>query len=639
MSNGSSKKAWAVATAFVACASHAISIEPPKVNIIDDMGVNMATGQVTYSITPVSIGGPMGLSYTVSVYANEARWGAEGFSSAFNGFARAVQLTTQIGYSPWRVMRVTDGRSSVDFKVLVDGVMQSDFLGLQPPYSYEPIGDQRDTLEVNGTYLDWTKADGTVVRFLRFGTTADYGAGMTQFIHPNGLTINIGADGITNSAGFQLKPMLEPDHRPFDKVDNPNIGFGVPPAGSSAAQGWSSFNPTYVKALNNAIEYCAPAPTPCNPTRSWPTATIEYPPGMPRTLFIGDSIIKVIDASGAVTALRYRAHDLAYDQNGNVVSPYTPGTELSPRLVGIKPVGSSQETFNYEYNNLFSFHSSVTGNYMSRVQTAGVVRRATHISEQAGYTMLTPTMGGIDYRNNASGAGGVSAVHVQPRIIMGNPDMLWFAETREGRVTFETNHARNAPASFERLYAPRERYSYDARGNLTRIEYLIDGVYVMHQEAQYPASCAAATRKTCNQAEWIADAKGNTTYFTYHAQSGQVESVTSPQDQDGKRAQTRYEYTPLSARYFNGGSSRINGPPIWMRTAEKYCIDSNYSSGCQGADEVVTRFEYNHDNLLMSGMTVTSPGGVALRTCFQYDRFGNQIGTTTPNANRTDCSN
>src|SRR5687768_1714547 len=119
MSNASSKMAFAAATAFVTFASHAIGIEPPKIKLVDDMGINMTTGQVTYSITPVSIGGSMGLSYTVNIYANEARWGAEGFSAAYSGQAQAVLLTTQINYSPARIMRVTDGTSSVDFKVVV----------------------------------------------------------------------------------------------------------------------------------------------------------------------------------------------------------------------------------------------------------------------------------------------------------------------------------------------------------------------------------------------------------------------------------------------------------------------------------------------------------------------------------------
>jgi hypothetical protein len=535
-------------------------------------------------------------------------------------------------------MRVSDGNSSVDFKVLVNGVMQRDFLNLQPPYTYEPIGDQRNTLEVNGTYLDWTQADGTIVRFMRFGTTADYGAGMTQIVQPNGLTTTIGSDGIRNNAGYQLKPILVPDNRPFDKVDNPNLDSNVPPAGSSAAQGWTGSNPTYVKAINNAFEYCAPAPTACNPTQSWPTATFEWPPGTPRTLFIGDSVVKVIDASGAATELRYRAQDLAYDQNGNVVAPYTPGIYLSPRIVGIKPPGNQQETLNYEYVNVFSFTSSPSGSYMSRVQTAGSIKRATNISEEAFYTMLTPTMGGVDYRNNASGAGGISAVHLQPRIYMGNPDMIWFAQTREGKITFETTQARNLPALFEKISGPTERYSYDARGNLTKVEVLINGTYVMQRQAQYPASCTPTTRKWCNQAEWISDAKGNQTSYTYHAPSGQIATETAPPDADGKRAQTRYEYTQLSANYFNGGGAKMTGPPIWMKTAEKFCIDSSYSGGCQAADEVIKRFEYQHDNLQLTGVTVTAPDGRVLRACYEYDRFGNQIGATSPNAGRASCN-
>jgi RHS repeat-associated protein len=52
---------------------------------------------------------------------------------------------------------------------------------------------------------------------------------------------------------------------------------------------------------------------------------------------------------------------------------------------------------------------------------------------------------------------------------------------------------------------------------------------------------------------------------------------------------------------------------------------------------VVTSFEYNHDNLLMTGMTVATPLDGTLRTCFRYDRYGNQIGKTEPNANLSSC--
>jgi uncharacterized protein RhaS with RHS repeats len=51
----------------------------------------------------------------------------------------------------------------------------------------------------------------------------------------------------------------------------------------------------------------------------------------------------------------------------------------------------------------------------------------------------------------------------------------------------------------------------------------------------------------------------------------------------------------------------------------------------------VTRFEYEHDNLLLTGKTITEPAGSTRRTCYQYDIYGNQIGVTQPKANLSAC--
>jgi YD repeat-containing protein len=623
----------------LACTSQAVEIERPKIQVVDQMGVNMTSGQVTHSLTPVGIGGAAGLSYSISVFANEANWGgAHGFTSNYDGEAKAVLLSNDGGYSPVYIMRVNDDTGSADFKVLVNGVVVDFIASTPPPFTYVAIGDQRHSLVVNGTSLEWTKPDGTLVRFSHSGTTAGSGGIMTQIVRPNGYTISVGGDGLTSNRGFQLKPTLVPDNRPMEKTDNLNI-INTQPASSSAGSGWSSLNPKYMTALNNAFEYCVPAPVTCSPSQSWPTATFDWPPGMPRTMFIGDSVVTVTDATGATTQFRHHAYDLAYDKNGQVPAGFVPGTMFSPRLVGIKTAGSTQETFTYDYYNLFNMQSGGWGRtWNTRAQDAGVTKSATHIGQTVNYTMLAPQFGGQDFRNNATTGGGVGAVYVHPKLIQGNTDLVEYADTREGRITFEVNNARNFPSLFTKVSGPAERYTYDTRGNLTKVEYLIDGAYVKFTEAHFPASCTPSTLKFCNQADWIADAKGNTTNYTYHPESGQVATITSPPDQHAVRAQTRYEYTQLSAHYFHGGSSKITGSPVWMRTAERFCINSSYSSGCVGADEVVTRFEYNNDNLLLTGMTVTAPNGTTLRSCFQYDRFGNQIGKTTPNANRTSCN-
>jgi hypothetical protein len=133
-----------------------------------------------------------------------------------------------------------------------------------------------------------------------------------------------------------------------------------------------------------------------------------------------------------------------------------------------------------------------------------------------------------------------------------------------------------------------------------------------------------------------------------------VETVTLPANKNGKRAQTRYEYTSLQATYFSG-SGTTTGTPIYLKTAEKYCMNGNFngagdgnsvfSGACElGAkDEVVTRYEYDTTkNLRLKGRTVTAVNTANVqtvkRTCYQYDIYNNLIGETQPNANPASCN-
>src|SRR6185503_670554 len=148
--------------------SHAADIEPPRVQLTDKMGVNMANGQVTHSVPTVSIGGAMGLSHSISVNANEFNFlGYRGYNDKYFAQARNVNLSNAVGFLPRNVLRVYDPTDTVDFAVVVNGIIQQDGHGITSGYSYQSIGDERQILEVNGTYLDWTKPDGTIVKFLR----------------------------------------------------------------------------------------------------------------------------------------------------------------------------------------------------------------------------------------------------------------------------------------------------------------------------------------------------------------------------------------------------------------------------------------------------------------------------------------
>ena len=512
-------------------------------------------------------------------------------------------------------------------------------------YYYAASGDERHTLEVNGAYVEWTKPDGTIARFAGGTHAANIGL-LSQVIYPNGFTITIATgQGIYTNTGFQLKYLYEADNRPFDKVDNPNL-INVPPASTSAASGWSGINPKYIDAINNAFDYCAPGATSCSYSRTWPRTTFNWPAGMPRTMFIGSSAAEVVDPLGRKTIYSFLARDLAYAEDGTtVVPPYIPNREFSPRVSGIKTGGSNTQDITYQFKNLFTSDGSEFGMYDIRLQTAGATKAApANIATFASYEAQHRFSGVTD--NVGTGYSNVPRVGTNPNI-NGNPSALEFVDTLDGRLTYEPYAIRNFPTRWAPYTGPTQDYQY-TRSNLTRIDYRLGQSDQTYVEAVYPASCTPSTRKTCNQATSIRDARGNWTDYTYHAASGQVETVTSPANSvissrgvfESVRAQTRYTYQQLTASYYQGGGSKVAGAPIWMKTAEKYCINSNYVGGaCEGGDEVTTAFEYSSDNLLLTGTIVTAQGTAgSLRSCFQYDVYGNQIGKIEPNANLSSCT-
>jgi hypothetical protein len=240
----------------------------------------------------------------------------------------------------------------------------------------------------------------------------------------------------------------------------------------------------------------------------------------------------------------------------------------------------------------------------------------------------------LDTENVAGPNNGINYVRILGNV-NGAVGAIDYADTDDGRVHYE-HTPRNFPTNFNKHSAPDESYSYDERGNLESIGY--SGVpaarYII---AEYPADCVSTPRKICNQATGIRDANGNWTNYTYHAPSGQVASITLPANKNGVRPQTRFTYEQKYATYYNAGGVLTQGTPIWLKTAEEYCINSSAVDGnCSGGDEVVTTYEYEPKNLLLKGMTVTAPDGVR-RTCYRHDIYGNQIGVTTPNANLGSC--
>jgi hypothetical protein len=595
-------------------AVHAVDIERPQVQFVDKFGVNMANGQVTHNLSTLSIGGAMGLSHSVSVFANEFNFpGMRGFADKYYLRARNVQLcTSPSACNPMNVMRVEDWSGSQSFA----------YSGL----NYVAISDERHILEVSGSEFLWTKPDGTVVHFDRGAANrpADWGGTLTQVDYPNGFRIWVKQGSVNTNTGFQLKYYFDGTNPPLNKTEPPNLQAPI------VSGTWPLLNPKYIRGINAWKVYCPWTTATCAAAgNEWPTAEFEWPPGMPRTMYIGDSLVKVTDSAKRVTTYRFRAYDLAYDEFGVVIPPYIINREFSPRLKEIIPPGASGVKMTYDYKNLFGANMFRLD---YRLQSAGVIRTATRLGQSNSYTINQDFMGS-DTQNMAGAQGGITLVHQQK--YYGNNSATYYMDTLDGRIWYEEN-GRNFPRQFSKNTAPIEQYSYETRSNLTKVTYnnpAGEGYQIL---AEYPATCT--NRKICNQATRISDPKGNWTDYTYDANSGQVKSITSPANKDGIRPESRFTYALRYATYYNSaGVKLLSTDGIWMKTAEEYCINSAASSGnCAGGDEVVTTFEYNHPNLLMTGMVVTAPGG-SRRTCYRYDDFGKQIGVTTPNANLSSC--
>jgi hypothetical protein len=358
-------------------------------------------------------------------------------------------------------------------------------------------------------------------------------------------------------------------------------------------------------------------------------------------MFLGDSQASVVDMFGRTTTLSYRAYDLAYatTQGGSLAVGQTLDRRYSPRLIAARTLGTPDD-FTYDYRNVWVIAGiPADGTFDVMLETSGAVINASRRGVFSAYEFGNYYDDLLMQNNGTSNGVGKVQIHAHTPEAVG---AIYYAETEEGTLTYEDS-ARNFPSQFQPGIGPRQNFTYE-RGNLKRITFQqhvpAESTYV---EAIYPASCAPpANRKTCNQATAIRDARNNWTYYTYHADSGQVESILRPAGASGVAPETHFQYALRYANYYSASTGAwIQGPGIWMKTAERNCINSNYSSrapsaACLGGDEVVTQFEYNHNNLLMTGMTVTSVDGT-LRTCFQYDIYGNQIGKTEPKAGLSSC--
>lgn len=634
------------ASLLTSTCTHAEQLSPPPYELKNRHHVNLASGHVSPSLEDVKIGGAMGLAHTISSYSSnfvsDGAGGAWGYNDNFKGgvYKRLHHPRSSIAPDELYVLTAYESGSSTDFLINADGE------------TFTARGDTRYTLKfvINPSYkpdfigFEYTKPDGTVIFYAALDTNHDFRpinnyvtVAMSEIKYPTGLTVTINHQGtgqwapissVRTNTGFQLKYVYVLNNTP---AYSPEENF-LPAADSL---NWSSVLPKYIWALNNAIDYCPPevnnfalAPNQACPafTKQWPTVTYEWPNGMPRAMYQSAGVFKVTDASGGVTEYRHTPHStyLRYAQeNPNV---------FVPRLTSIKHSRSNVADINYEYQNTGTIDSS--GLFPTyQAGPTGQLKRSWVGDDSANYNIGMPgRYGGM----STNAGGGYRSVRSVGSHALYGPHTI---ELWDKTIYMEYTPANKIRQIYKLLGGIAIDYDYDSRGNINSIT----ENEIVVSTAEYPSTCDASNQKYCNQATWVRDAKGNQTDYTYHAESGQIATITLPANKHGIRAQTRYKYEQKYAKYFTSpGNKTTSNSPIWLKTEEKYCINSavTESGGCSGNDEVTTRFEYEHDNLLMTGMIVKSQkdNNKTLRTCYQYDVYGNRIGETQPKANLSSCN-
>ncbi|WP_323141129.1 RHS repeat domain-containing protein [Massilia phyllosphaerae] len=593
--------AYVALTLGRAQAQTTMNLDPPDLKLVDSAGINVVSGKPQLNSAPVSIG-PKDSALT--------------FKLDFNG--DAIRLNNADGF--WgeiSTTKVWEGYQSESVNFEVRLFNNSDFFRTNETMSRRRTGSTLLRKD-DGSY-EYISRDG--VRYITDpsikGRAFDSAVNMaiTKVIYPNGREIYIKRSTgtltpvqlVTTNDGYQLRYSYD-----------------------------ATGNLTSVTAVNMAVDYCDPAAGSCSYSRSWPTAKIFLDSRVVNS--VGPTTLTITDSANQVT--KYFS-DSGYQ-----------GAGYYERLNSVKWASSAAATtVKFAYGSMFvcSYDGSLSVPIIGCAKLRDIVNSVDIGDSHWSYSYRQayqnpPYQAGLDgvWITTATAPTGMvtSAQYDLRRSVT-----TWVTATAPnsygGSQSYGLyNRITSAIDSEGRNFS----FTYDDRGNLlSKTQTDTGGAGTLVLQANYDEACKNPV--TCNKPNWIKDANGNQTDYTYDPVHGGILSETSTPDSNGIRPQKRYTYTSRTAMIKNivGGYSAA-GAPIWLLDTLSYCRTSNFKStgtGCQAPDdEVITQYDYGPisgpNNLLLRGK-VTTAGGISRRSCYAYDVLGNMISETTPNAGLARC--
>lgn len=650
-------------------------IAPPKVEISDAHGVNLQSLQLARSLETISIGGKLGLSHHVQLYTDLFADGDYyGYVDAFAGTVMPKIISQNSvyimangdGYPMFfrdsggpehdhtkrvSVMRAYGPAGTQDFLVYQNGALDIDAsavtgLSDEVGVTFKAVGDARHTLvqSPDKMYLTWTTPDGTESKY------SNSGRRLMEVTYPNGYKVRVGYKAVSTNTGFMLKYHF-------------NAVF------------YST--PSQIVGINLANQYCSADAATCD-TTGWPTATFTWPGGTPSIFWtpsmpLSNYLVTLATPSG-VTEIQYQPEnvcitDLGYEDM-NCSTSRSGLAKWSPRLRSIKTPESTIPNYVYTYENIGTVVSVSTGtgsgSYWYNNNRAGQIVTATLNGTEkvfyGGPSVSSGTMTTYSSEND------VTQIRVQSAQYDFN--VINSVTTKDGGHYVYHKDLRHFVEFYTPIkgLGPKQHYYYNGpRGNLNKIT-AVDASgneTVLKEVLEFESNGEACIhRKTCNKPKRVQDARGNVTEYFYDPDGrfGDPIKIVAPANKHGVRPTRIYNYEPMYAYYKKNGAAITQDPdPIWMLTSEHTCQTTEATStSCLGGDVDMVKTSYYYgpqnsgqpNNLLLLGMAVTAaepvnmlaPGGssntiqiTTKRTCFQYDKYGNKIGETEPNANLAQC--
>jgi RHS repeat-associated protein len=578
---------------------------PPRQDTKSGTGVSFKTGTFSHDESDLSIGGafPAGLQFKRTYQSSMA----DGVADIFNSQGWSHNFVALVARNKKPVspddMPNPDPKEFAMVYSVSTGSKTTSFVASNssiPPATYQQMSPGGESLtftkvgsgfENSGSYFTFTDSDGSVLTFPYKGHSR-----LSTMLLPDGTKLD------------------------FNYVQLPNATTVTKSVISNRGYALLFEAPGKVCVVNLAETYITP--TSSCPTSS-PSTTYSYTqstfnPGRQNLTGAANALSQSSSYSyvGADHLGCIKAPGQTACRISNTYDVCTPPPELIPppenyrwsdKVISQTTATGEAYSYSYQFVGAYSWCADFTGYGATTVQTG------------PGNELLTVSTNGA-----------------------GMPTLIKDPLNRETGMVYEDT---NLVVEWEQAVQKSQNdpegnqqwLTRDARSNITEKRIKAKpgaGATDIALTALYPVTCANI--KTCNKPEWVRDAKGNQTDYTYDPVHGGVLTETRPAGVNGIRPQKRYTYEQKYAwiKDASGGFVQV-ASPIWVLTGTSECR-TQAAPACIGtADEVKTSIGYGlpntANNLLPTSETISLGTGTVLsETKKTYDFAGNVLTVDGP---------